>query len=219
MGVMAGTWGKEMWRGTGEGYSCPEPRHLPNRSPYDRYVIDGKPAEAGEWEHLVSREATLGVALDQEKEDLWVMPDWLVKGVNALTIISLLAGGGSGGAGVQRTMEGNAAKVFKMALESNMPSQTLNVGTGVETTFNEVIAHINKILGTDLKPEYVDVPIDIYALRLWSNNEKLERNLNFKTSISVQEGIERVVRFAKKYVAEHPERANDQMYFESLPER
>jgi UDP-glucose 4-epimerase len=113
----------------------------------------------------------------------------------------------------------DAARVFKLALESDMPSQPLNVGTGIEISFNEVISQINKILGTDLKPVYVDVPIDIYALRLWSNNERLEKTLGFKPEISVQQGIERVVKFAQKYIAEHPERANDQMYFETLPER
>lgn len=58
-------------------------------------------------EKLKDRDLTTGVPLDQTNERLWEMPKWLVKSVNALTIISLLAGGTAGTAGVQRTAEDN----------------------------------------------------------------------------------------------------------------
>lgn len=34
----------------------------------------------------------------------------------------------------------------------------VDIGTGINTSFNEVIAIINKVLGTDIKPIYVDKP-------------------------------------------------------------
>lgn len=37
-------------------------------------------------------------------------------------------------------------------------STVLNVGTGQATTFNEIIAHLNKALGLKLEPDYIDNP-------------------------------------------------------------
>src|SRR5690606_29576131 len=40
------------------------------------------------------------------------------------------------------------------------PSGVYNVGTGVGSTFNELVACLNRSLGTDLEPEYFDMPYD-----------------------------------------------------------
>ncbi|MFZ5365962.1 MAG: NAD-dependent epimerase/dehydratase family protein [Patescibacteria group bacterium] len=110
----------------------------------------------------------------------------------------------------------DAAEMFCLALGKDISSQPLNVGTGVETSFNKIIQLINEELETNLKPIYVSVPIDIYARRLLSDNSRVEKVLGFKPKVSVEEGIKRIVASAKKIIKEHPEMAEKQMYFKTL---
>lgn len=110
----------------------------------------------------------------------------------------------------------DAAKAFIMAAEADIPTQALNLGTGKETTFNQVIALINQQLGANIQAQYIDVPIDIYAQRLLSDNSRLEQVLGFRPRVELTQGIERVVNQAKKLVEVFPEMAQKQLYFRNL---
>jgi ADP-L-glycero-D-manno-heptose 6-epimerase len=54
--------------------------------------------------------------------------------------------------------------VVKMTLQAlNAPrSAVYNCGSGLATSFNEIIAHLNKSLGTSLEPDYFDNPYSFY---------------------------------------------------------
>lgn len=110
----------------------------------------------------------------------------------------------------------DVAEIFCLALEQDIATQPFNVGTGIETTFNEIINIINDELNTKLIPEYIDVPIDIYAHRLLSDNSKIETILKFKPKISLLEGIKRIIKQAKK-VAKKNHLTDKQLYFKTLP--
>lgn len=113
----------------------------------------------------------------------------------------------------------DAARAFIMAAEADIPTQALNLGTGKETTFEQVIALINRQLGTNLQPQYVDIPIDIYAQRLLSDNSKLEQVLGFRPQVELTEGIKRVINQAIKLVEISPEIAEKQLYFRNLQQK
>ncbi len=78
------------------------PFHLPQRTPYDKYIG----VSPQEWDALVIRDAATGIPLEDNGE-LIELPGWAVKTMNTLLIVSLLAGGASGGpGGVQQIVEG-----------------------------------------------------------------------------------------------------------------
>jgi nucleoside-diphosphate-sugar epimerase len=112
----------------------------------------------------------------------------------------------------------DAARAFIAAMESDVDSGVFNLGTGIETSFNEVITLINRFLGAELEPEYVSVPISIYAYRLWADTIRTEKVLSFKASTSVEEGVRRLVEHAQEQLEDGEKLAEMQMYFEQLPD-
>jgi len=110
----------------------------------------------------------------------------------------------------------DAAEAFCLALEKDIPTQPINVGTGVETSFNKIVETINSLRKTDLKPKYIDVPIDVYAKRLLSDNAVLKKELGFEPKISIREGVERVIKKAELKTETDKDLSSQQMYFETL---
>jgi len=110
----------------------------------------------------------------------------------------------------------DTAEAFCLALEKDISTQPINVGTGMETSFNDIIKTINSLLNTDLKQKYVDIPIDVYAQRLLSDNTILRKELGFEPKISIREGVERVIKKAELKTETDKDLSSQQMYFETL---
>lgn len=71
-----------------------------------------------------------------------------------------------------------------------------NVGTGIETNFNELIYYLNDALCTDSKPEYFDNPyIGSYQNNTLADMSKTQERLGFKAKYTVAEGIEDYFRW------------------------
>ncbi|KUN08294.1 hypothetical protein AQI95_07850 [Streptomyces yokosukanensis] len=113
----------------------------------------------------------------------------------------------------------DAGRAFRTALEADLPTHEFNVGTGIETSFNDILAMIGEEVGSLLEREYVDVPIAIYAQRLWADVDRASRVLGFRHEIDVREGVRRVVAAARRAQesGQWPALKDAQMYFESLP--
>lgn len=73
----------------------------------------------------------------------------------------------------------------------NAKSEIYNVGTGISTTFNDLIKILNEVLGTNYKPEYFDMPYDpkTYQHNTQADTRKAEKLLGFKTKWQLKEGI------------------------------
>lgn len=109
----------------------------------------------------------------------------------------------------------DAVEAILLALTSNLVTQEINVGTGIETSFNEIIQLLNEQLALNLEPVYMPVPIDVYAKRLLGDTSLASRVLGFKAHVGVREGVRRVVEAAQSLSAsskltlgEMQERAN-----------
>ena len=65
-----------------------------------------------------------------------------------------------------------------------------NVGTGIATSFNNLVKTINKVLQTDLSPEYFESPYGkSYQDFTQADTSKAESKLNFKTKWNLENGI------------------------------
>ena len=76
-----------------------------------------------------------------------------------------------------------------MALDA--PSDIYNIGTGVATSFNYLVALINEILGTNLHPGYFDIPYNAksYQANTQADTRLAEKKLGFKARYSLKEGV------------------------------
>lgn len=66
-------------------------------------------------------------------------------------------------------------------------ASVVDIGTGRSTSFNYIVRHINKVLGTDMQPRYIDAP-DGY-----SSGIVCQHPLKNKT-LSIEEGIDGVLK-------------------------
>ncbi len=77
-----------------------------------------------------------------------------------------------------------------------------NVGTGIETSFNEVFSMIKEALGSKLEPKYVPCPIKNYVYRTRADTTKAEAQLGFKARTGLDEGIRRVAAYYRGKIDE-----------------
>jgi ADP-L-glycero-D-manno-heptose 6-epimerase len=70
-----------------------------------------------------------------------------------------------------------------------------NVGTGVRTSFNDIIAVLNKQLGASKPTEYFDNPYNFYQEATQADMTRSEKELGFKAAFTPAEGIADYVRW------------------------
>ncbi|MFB6203994.1 MAG: SDR family NAD(P)-dependent oxidoreductase [Candidatus Nanohaloarchaea archaeon] len=70
-----------------------------------------------------------------------------------------------------------------------------NVGTGEETTFNEVMDLLNEIMGTDVEAEHVENPIDNYVERTKADISRTREKLGWEPEHSFEEGLRKTVEY------------------------
>lgn len=73
----------------------------------------------------------------------------------------------------------------------------VNVGTGIATTFNDLIKDLNEISGTSYKPEYFDMPYDpkTYQANTQADTNKAEEFIKFRAKWDLKEGIKDYINF------------------------
>ena len=82
---------------------------------------------------------------------------------------------------------------------TNAKSGIYNVGTGVATSFNELVEILNEIIGTNLEPVYFDMPYNskTYQFNTHADITKAEKELGFKAKYSLKEGIKEYLEVLK----------------------
>mgnify|MGYP002762340494 FL=1 len=67
-----------------------------------------------------------------------------------------------------------------------------NLGTGESYTFNTMIGLINDELGTDIDPEYVENPLEVYVHDTMADATKMREATGWEPEIGFREGVARV---------------------------
>ncbi len=91
----------------------------------------------------------------------------------------------------------DVVEAFLLAWERGGGCEVYNVGTGRETSFNELAELIRK-LGLDLKLEYRENPIKNYVYRTLADTKKVERDLGFKYEVELEEGLRKIIEAYKE---------------------
>jgi len=75
------------------------------------------------------------------------------------------------------------------------PWEIFNVGRGVNHSFNEVIAVLQRIFNVDIKPIYVENPIENYVYHTLAYTAKARKKLKFSAKVGLIEGIKRIRKY------------------------
>lgn len=80
------------------------------------------------------------------------------------------------------------ANILALELEE-MEFGIYNIGTGIETSFYTIVEKINKHLGTNISPAYVDNPIKNYVQKTKADISLAKSELGYHPKYSLDEGI------------------------------
>ena len=87
----------------------------------------------------------------------------------------------------------DAARANLLALASGVSDDVFNVGTGVETSLNQLAAALSRVMGVSIAPQYrPERKINPVPRRL-AGTEKAQRQLGFEASVPLEEGLSRLV--------------------------
>jgi UDP-glucose 4-epimerase len=82
------------------------------------------------------------------------------------------------------------------ALRAAMASDyhgVMNVGTGRAYSFNKILEMITSIMGSDIRPRYVENPIKNYVMHTQADTSRAEKVLGFRARYGLEEGIAELV--------------------------
>lgn len=89
----------------------------------------------------------------------------------------------------------DVARANVLALQSDLADDVFNIASGVETSLNQLAATLLKVMGSDLKPEYgAERKVNPVSRRL-ADVSKAEKLLAFRAEVSLEEGLNRLVRW------------------------
>ncbi len=76
-----------------------------------------------------------------------------------------------------------------LAMERGRGSEVFNVGTGVATSLNSLIALLNRLLEKDINPKCIGMPVRNYINTQLADISKIKRILGFTPKYSLEDGI------------------------------
>jgi UDP-glucose 4-epimerase len=89
----------------------------------------------------------------------------------------------------------DVARANVLAAKSDVTDQVFNIASGTETSLNDLAAALGRAMGKDLRPQYGPVrKVNAVGPRL-AGTEKAKRLLGFTPQFSLEEGLDRLVRW------------------------
>lgn len=90
----------------------------------------------------------------------------------------------------------DVARANILAMKADCTDEYFNVGKGVGTTINELVALLLEITGSSLRPEYLPQAQSFVTSRIGST-DKARKMLGFDAATNLREGLERVVAWRR----------------------
>ena len=85
-----------------------------------------------------------------------------------------------------------------MAMESEITDDVFNIASGTETSLLELLQALLKVTGSKLEPEFLPERAVNPVPRRLACTKKAEKLLGFKAKVSLEDGLERLVKWQKE---------------------
>jgi len=89
----------------------------------------------------------------------------------------------------------DVARANLLAMQSDVSDEVFNVGTGIETSLNQLCAALLQLKGCSLQPQYRPARAVNNVTRRRAAAGKAEDQLGFRTRIDLQEGLKRLIEW------------------------
>lgn len=90
---------------------------------------------------------------------------------------------------------GDVARANVLAAQSEVTDEVFNVGTGIQTSLNELCALLLRLTGSSLRPEYREARKVANVQTRRASVEKAAQQFNFRASVSLEEGLRELIRW------------------------
>lgn len=96
------------------------------------------------------------------------------------------------------------------ALETKHAGEVFNVGTGKETTIDNVVSMLGAATGRPIKSRHIPNPIRNYVYRTMADTSRAEKMLGFEAEVPLREGIKKIanggnrVETSKRHIISNP---------------
>jgi ADP-L-glycero-D-manno-heptose 6-epimerase len=77
-----------------------------------------------------------------------------------------------------------------VAAMTSKQSGVFNVGSGAAASFNDVVAQLNRVLKTDLPPDYIDNPYDFFQTHTEADLTQSRAVLGYSPQYDLQKGVD-----------------------------
>lgn len=91
----------------------------------------------------------------------------------------------------------DVARAYLLAAESDVCDDFFNVGTGVQTSLNELCQLVLKLTGSDMKPEYREARKVGHVQTRRASTEKAKKVLGFEATVALEEGLSELIRWRR----------------------
>lgn len=85
------------------------------------------------------------------------------------------------------------ANILAMLTKKKMLGEVFNVGTGKSNTLVELVGILNKILGKDIEPKFVDIPVKGYILSQIADISRIRKALDYQPKYTLETGIKNMI--------------------------
>ena len=82
--------------------------------------------------------------------------------------------------------------------KQELDGKYLNIGTGKDVTFNQVVEKLNKLLGTEIEPEYVENPLERYVETTKADCAQAKELMSYESDYTFEEGLKETVNYYQK---------------------
>ena len=82
-----------------------------------------------------------------------------------------------------------------LAMTSNINFGIFNVGTGIGTSFNALVALINNALGTSIEPRYIENPLKNYVHDTIADLSLISKSLGYNPQWTLEKGIKSLIDY------------------------
>lgn len=90
---------------------------------------------------------------------------------------------------------GDVARANLLAMQSDVTDEVFNVGTGVQTTLNQLCAALLKLTGSSSRPEHRPARVVANVSRRRAAIDKAEQMLGFRAGTSLEEGLQQLIEW------------------------